>query len=187
MEASLKREILINKTACRVLGVGVFVAATMLGAFVRIPLPFTPVPLTLQTFFVLLSAAFLGQKLGVLTQGSYLLLGAMGLPLFTGTAAGLFYIFGQVGGYLMGFILASLVIGSLIKNAKSFTSVFLVFCLADALLLATGSFWLKLTMHLNYTQSLFLGFLPFVPGDIIKILFAALTYQRFNARAKEIF
>jgi len=187
MEAILKKEVLVNKVACRVIGVAAFVVLTMLGAFVRIPLPFTPVPLTLQTLFVLLASAFLGKKLGVLSQGSYVLLGAIGLPLFTGTAAGLLYIFGPTGGYLLGFILASLAVGSLLKHAKNFISSFLIFALADSLLLLTGAFWLKLTMHLNLGQALFLGFLPFIAGDIVKIFLATLIYQRFNARAKEIF
>ena len=75
MEALLKREIILNKTLCRAMGVLTFVILTSLGAFVRIPLPFSPVPITLQTFFVLLSAALLGSNLGTISQLSYLLLG----------------------------------------------------------------------------------------------------------------
>ena len=89
MEALLKREVILNKTLCRVMGVLTFVILTSLGAFVRIPLPFTPVPLTLQTFFILLCGAFLGSKLGVTAQLSYMFLGVLGLPIFTGAGSGL--------------------------------------------------------------------------------------------------
>ena len=94
MEAVLKKEVILDKTLCRVMGVLTFVILTSLGAFVRIPLPFSPVPITLQTFFVLLSGALLGSNLGTISQLSYLLLGASGLPVFTGAGSGLFYLLG---------------------------------------------------------------------------------------------
>ena len=72
MEAIIKRELITDKRLCRILAVGTFIVLTTLSAFVRIPLPFTPVPLTLQTFFVLLSGALLGRKLGVSTQAVYM-------------------------------------------------------------------------------------------------------------------
>lgn len=177
MEAILKREIITNKTVCRVLAVAGFVALITLGAFVRIPLPFTPVPLTLQTFFVLLAGAFLGSRLGVVTQVCYFVLGVSGLA----------YFFGPTGGYLLGFILAALVTGKLIKGRINFFSVFLVFCLADALLLASGTLWLKILFNLSIPKAIFLGFVPFIAGDIIKIFFATLIYLKLNARASQIF
>ena len=91
----LKREVILNRTICRIIGVSAFVILTMLGAFVRIPLPFTPVPITLQTFFVLLSGLFLGQNLGGIAQLSYVLLGITGLPVFTGTGNGISYLLGR--------------------------------------------------------------------------------------------
>jgi len=71
MEAIIKRELITDKRICQLLVSMSFVALTALSAFVRIPLPFTPVPLTLQTFFVLLSGALLGRRLGLFTQGLY--------------------------------------------------------------------------------------------------------------------
>ncbi|MFA5287589.1 MAG: biotin transporter BioY, partial [Candidatus Omnitrophota bacterium] len=75
MESILRREVISSRVILRALGVIFFIISITLSAFVRIPLPFTPVPLTLQTFFVLLSAAFLGIRLGVFTQLAYILLG----------------------------------------------------------------------------------------------------------------
>jgi biotin transport system substrate-specific component len=91
MEALLRKEIILNKTLCRVIGIAVFIILTSLGAFVRIPLPFSPVPLTLQTFFVLLGGALLGSNLGALSQLSYIFLGVLGLPVFSGAGSGLSY------------------------------------------------------------------------------------------------
>lgn len=187
VEAILKKEIIVNKTLCRILGVLAFIILTSLGAFVRIPLPFTPVPITLQTLFVLLSGAFLGSNLGAFTQLSYILAGIWGLPIFTGVGSGLFYLFGPTGGYLFGFILASLFIGRFIKSSKNLVSTFGLFCLADLILLSCGVIWLKFLFGYSLMKLLFIGFLPFIPGDLLKILVATGLYNRLESRLKEVF
>ncbi|MBU1869504.1 MAG: biotin transporter BioY [Candidatus Omnitrophica bacterium] len=98
MEAILRREIVLNKTFCRAAAVFISVLFISLGAFIRVPLPFTPVPITLQTFFVLLSAAFLGARLGATAQVIYVFLGISGIPLFTGAGNSALYLFGPTGG-----------------------------------------------------------------------------------------
>ncbi len=188
MEIVLKKELILNKTLCRVMGVSVFVILTSLGAFVRIPLPFTPVPITLQTFFVLLSGAILGSSLGAIAQLSYIILGISGLPIFSGAGSGLFYLFGPTGGYLFGFVLAGLFIGRFIKYSQNnlfFT--FGIFCLADLLLLACGVIWLKFLFGYPFLKLLFLGFIPFIPGDLLKALFATALYLKLKSRLKEVF
>ncbi|MBI4972331.1 MAG: biotin transporter BioY, partial [Candidatus Omnitrophica bacterium] len=130
METLLKKEIIYNRVVCRFIGVAVLVILTSLGAFVRIPLPFTPVPITLQTFFVLLSGAFLGSNLGAVTQLSYILLGVSGLPIFTAAGSGPLYLFGPTAGYLWGFVLASLFIGKFIKYSRdNFFLTLTLFCI----------------------------------------------------------
>lgn len=188
MEAILKREIIVNKTACRLIGALVFVMLTSLGAFVRIPLPFTPVPITLQTFFVLLSGAFLGSNLGAMTQLSYVFFGISGLPIFTGAGSGLLYFLGPTGGYLFGFILSAFFIGRFIKYSQD--KLFLTFgilCLGDLILLASGVIWLKLLLGYPLTRLLFVGFIPFIPGDLLKALCASILYLRLKSRLKEVF
>ncbi|MCU0651849.1 MAG: biotin transporter BioY [Candidatus Omnitrophica bacterium] len=144
MEAILKKEIITNKQLCRLIGIAGFVIMTSLGAFVRIPLLFTPVPLTLQTFFVLLSGAFLGSRLGAVSQLSYVFLGASGLSIFTQAGSGLAYFYGPTAGYLAGFILAAFFIGKFIKYGRdNLIAVFCLFCLADLLLLTCGAIWLR--------------------------------------------
>ncbi|MEW6102042.1 MAG: biotin transporter BioY [Candidatus Omnitrophota bacterium] len=188
MEAILKREIILNKTICRLLGALAFVIFTSLGAFVRIPLPFTPVPLSLQTFFVLLSGAFLGRKLGAASQLGYVLLGIAGIPVFSGAGSGVFYLLGPTGGYLFGFILSAFLIGRLITRAKNnFISVFVILLLADAALFACGILWLKVLLGYPLGQLLSLGVIPFIPGDLLKISAASVLYVRFGRRIREIF
>src|SRR3989339_2095192 len=92
--AVLSRKIILNENIEKAIWVSFFVLATTFGAQVKIPLPFTPVPLTLQTFFVLLSGAMLGKKFGTISQMIYLVLGGIGLPLFTQTGA----LWGPTGG-----------------------------------------------------------------------------------------
>jgi len=187
MEAVLKREIILNKTLCRVMGVLTFVILTSLGAFVRIPLPFSPVPITLQTFFVLLSAALLGSNLGTISQLSYLLLGVLGLPIFTGAGSGLFYLLGPTGGYIFGFVLAAFFVGKFIKYGQNnLLVIFVLLCAGNLILLTCGVIWLKLLLGYEFTKLLSIGFIPFLPGDLAKALVAAIIYLRLKPRLKEI-
>jgi len=187
MEAILKKEIILNKALSRLLGAVVFVIFMILGAFVKIPLAFSPVPITLQTFFVLLSGAFLGSSLGSLTQGIYLLLGILGLPVFSGAASGIFYLSGPTGGYLIGFILAAFFVGRFIKSAKNLFSIFFIFSFANFIILVCGFIWLGFILSLPLKRSFLMGFLPFIPGDLLKIYLAAILYLRLKNRIKEIF
>ena len=188
----LKREIIKSRLINNILGVSIFVVLTSLGAFVRIPLGFTPVPLTLQTFFVLLSGAILGPNLGLFSQAGYLLLGAAGLPIFSGAGSGLLYLFGPTAGYIWGFIIASFVVGRLInarppKAKLNFWSIFLYMSIANIILLLCGTIWLYLGLRFTIKQAVLLGFFPFIAGDIIKVIVAAHLYKNIQTRTKEIF
>lgn len=160
---------------------------TALGAFVRIPLPFSPVPITLQTFFVLLSGAFLGSTFGVTAQLSYLILGVSGVSLFTAPGSGLLYLAGPTAGYLFGFVLASFLVGRFIRHCQGFFSVFALFCLADLALLACGTIWLKFLFGFGMNKTFILGLIPFLPGDIFKALAASILYSKLRSRLEEVF
>ncbi len=185
LDSAWNREILTNKTLCRVIGVTSFVLLTTFGAFLRVPLPFTPVPVTLQTFFVLLSGAILGKRLGSLSQASYLLLGSAGFPLFADPRG----LGGPTGGYLIGFLLASWLVGW----ALSFPRTKNVFLIALALLggslliYLVGTLQLAAVMQWELKKTFFLGVYPFIPGDLLKLLGATLLYKRFGLRIKQIF
>lgn len=189
MEAILKREIVLGKVLSRIILIVSFAAAITLGAHVRIPLPFTPVPLTLQTFFVLLSAALLGARMGMVAQVLYVCAGAAGLGVFTGSGTGLSYFQGVTGGYLVGFMAAQLVVPSLSRSIaidKSVLRAAAVFLLADFVLLACGTLWLKTACGYSGKQAMLCGFWVFVPGDILKAVLAAGIYIAAAPRIKEI-
>jgi biotin transport system substrate-specific component len=185
----LKKELIKDKIICDTIGVISFIILTSLGAFVRIPLPFTPVPITLQTFFVLLSGAVLGAKLGAFSQIGYIFLGALGLPIFQGGGSGLIHLLGPTGGYLIGFILSSWTIGRItgFKNNLRFSVVFVSMIVGAFLILLFGSAHLALILHCDLKRALFLGFFPFVPGDIVKSIIASSLYVKLQNRVREIF
>jgi biotin transport system substrate-specific component len=186
METIIKKELISDKRLCRLLAVGVFIILTTLSAFVRIPLPFTPVPLTLQTFFVLLSGALLGRKLGVITQAAYMFLGFTGQSVFTGAGSGSLYLLGPTGGYIAGFVLASFFAGSFLSQEKqSLLAVFIKLLTADFIILFSGIFWLKISLSCPWNKAFLLGFLPFVLGDILKVTLATVVYNKMRARIKE--
>lgn len=179
-----RREILVD-----VLGVVSFVALTIAGAYIRVPLPFTPVPITLQTFFVIMAGAVLGKRLGLLSQSSYLLIGIFGLPVFTGGLFGFARLFGPTGGYLVGFILAAYLIGRLLGDRQnaSYLEIAAVMLIGDIVLFAFGTVWLGEVMRLTLFQATLLGIVPFIPSEIIKVLAAATIYQRFQRPSRETF
>lgn len=185
----LNREVSLNKTACGVLGVISFVALTVAGAYIRIPLPFSPVPITLQTFFVLLAGALLGKKLGSLSQAGYFLIGIFGLPVFTGGLYGFARLFGPTGGYLIGFVLASYVIGKLLgsDDGAPFVKIVGAMLVGLALLFTLGTLQLAMVMHISLEKAVALGVLPFIPGDMIKLLAAATIYQRVQKQARSLY
>jgi biotin transport system substrate-specific component len=186
--AVLKRELIVNKIACRVIGIAAFTVLTALGAFVRIPLPFSPVPVTLQTMFVLLSGAFLGLGFGVAAQALYVALGIAGMPIFSGAGSGLFYLSGPTGGYLIGFIVSAHLIARGLKNPPhTFLAVFGRFLAADLLIFIFGILWLKAIFGSSLSTLLLIGFVPFIPGDLLKTCVAAAFYFRLKDRLKVIF
>ena len=187
MEAIIKRELISDKKICRLLAVGAFIIFTVLSAFVRIPLPFTPVPVTLQTFFVLLSGALLGRKLGVFAQAGYLFLGFFGQQVFTGSGSGSLYLLGPTGGYIAGFILASFFTGSLLsKEKQSSAIIFAKLLTADFIILLSGTFWLKISLSCTLVQAFLLGFIPFILADVFKVALATVVYNKMHARIKAV-
>ena len=187
METIISKELITSKQICRLFAVTSFVCLTALSAFVRLPLPFTPVPLTLQTFFVLLSGALLGKKLGLTVQLVYILLGLIGYQVFTGLGSGMLYLIGPTGGYLVGFLLATMFTGSLFsqERTKSF-SVLTKLIIADLMILLSGTIWLKFSLACSWRQAFLLGFFPFVLGEIFKIILASAVINRMQARIKAV-
>ncbi len=150
-----------------------FVAAL---AQVVIPLPFTPVPITGQTFGVLLVGAALGSKRGAASLASYLTMGIIGLPFFAGGAHGWNILLGATGGYLIGFIVAAYVVGLLAERGleRSVRTSVLPFLMGTVIIYMFGVAWLTVVLG-SFSKALAAGLLPFLIGDVIKLVAASLT------------
>jgi biotin transport system substrate-specific component len=152
-------------------GASIFIA---LSAQIAIRIPFTPVPITGQTFAVLLTAILLGSRRGSLAVLAYLIEGAVGLPVFAGATAGLVHLFGTTGGYLFGFIPAAFVCGFLAEKGwdRNFISTFVIMSLGTAIIFFSGLSWLKI--YVGSENVLAFGLYPFIPGALLKILLATI-------------
>ncbi len=149
----------------------------------RIPLPWTPVPITGQTFAVLLAAVLLGGWWGGVSLAIYIGLGIAGVPWFNGWTGGMAIIAGPTGGYLIGFILAALFLGYFVDKyvkARSFRSLLGLMLFADfVLVFGPGLIQLHLWSNLagqgtiGFYQLLTMGLLPFIAGDVVKVVAAA--------------
>lgn len=150
-----------------------FALLTALAAQFRIPLPFTPVPITLQTLVVTLAGGLIGWRKGALSQLLYLVWGAFGAPLFAGGALGMAILVGPTGGYLVGFIAGAMVAGLLTSDKPSYLSVWWTQLAASAVILFFG--WMHLTLFVgNAPAAAFtLGVLPFIFGDLLKVTLSA--------------
>ena len=184
----LQKEVIAGKTVCVAVGTITFTFLTVLGAFIRIPLPFTPVPITAQTFFVFLAGLCLSKRWGAISQISYLLLGAGGLAVFAG-GGGLLYLAGPTGGYLLGFVACAWIIGRLIEVKEKITFgwvVFSVFAGSMALYLL-GTVHLMFVAKVSAGKAISLGVFPFIPGYILKMFSASLLFWKFNHRVRQVF
>jgi biotin transport system substrate-specific component len=155
-----------------------FALLTAAAAQIAIPLPFTPVPITGQTFAVLLAGAAMGSWAGAGSQLIYVLLGAAGLPFYAEGTGGWETFTGATFGYLAGFILAAWVVGAMAerKQDRSVWSAIPAFLAGSAIIYLCGVSWLYFGFEpiTTWDQALIAGFLPFVVGDLIKIAIAGL-------------
>lgn len=164
----------VNRAAVHIGGVLLFALLMALGAFVRIPLPWTPVPVTLQTFFVLLSGATLGGLGGGAAQFLYLSIGLAGLPVFAGAAGGMYVLKGVTAGYLVAFPFAAVLVGMIVKEkGTSIARLLAAMIIGNLLILTMGSLHLALFFVHDLTHAFQLGFLPFLGGDAAKLIAAA--------------
>jgi biotin transport system substrate-specific component len=155
-----------------------FALLTAMAAQVRFLLPFTPVPFTGQVLVVLLGAVVLG-RFGGVAQIMYLGMGAT-LGWFTGMI-GMAAFIGVTGGYLVGFVAASFLIGELVERRKQWSMTFILLTLSAAslLILFLGSLWLVGVLHISLEQALLLGAAPFLVVEAIKVALAAAGARLF--------
>jgi biotin transport system substrate-specific component len=159
-----------------------FTALTAVGGFISIPLG--PVPITLQTIFVVLSGLILGSKLGALSQIIYVILGLVGLPIFAGGIGGLTSVVSPSFGFVIGFIAAAYVIGKLTEKNKSLSTIIYSVVLGSFVIYLIGVpyFYFIFTSYLgksiNFYGALKYACLPFIPGDIIKAIISIILARK---------
>lgn len=173
-----------SSTKSRILWISVFAILTGLSAQVKIPLWFTPVPITLQTMVVMFSGVIIARD-AFWSQLLYLALGCVGLPFFADNTSNMQMLFGATGGYLIGFVIAAAFIGykitpiwSKIPTWKKFTYLLA----ASMLIFIPGVIQLKLVAGISFEKALALGFYPFILGDIVKTVAVAFTPAKLIRR-----
>ncbi len=161
------------RTAALVVG---FALLTALAAQITFLLPWTPVPITGQTFAVLLTGAALGWRAGGLSQLLYVALGAIGLPFYADGKGGWENATGATAGYLVGFVVAAAVVGALAErqNDRSVLTSVPAMLAGNAVIYLFGVPWLAHSINVNATKALELGLTPFVIGDTVKLIAAGL-------------
>ena len=151
----------------------VFSLLTALAA--QIVIPIGPVPITGQTFAVLLTGALLGSRLGAMAMIVYLVEGGVGLPFFYGGSGGIGHILGPTGGYLVAFPAAAFITGSFAENGwdKRFVTAVAAMAVGSIVILLAGWAWFSVLMHTAPFAAFKVSVAPHLAGDVIKILLAA--------------
>lgn len=142
-------------------------ALTAVGAYIHVPIG--PVPIVLSTLFVLLAGLLLGSRWGLTSMGLYLLVGAIGIPVFAGGKGGFAHFFGPTGGYLFGYVLASWITGFISERARGLLILDIFAVLVGSLAIyGLGVPWLKMVTQLSWPKILMVGVVPFLIGDAVK-------------------
>ena len=140
---------------------------------ISIVIPISPVPITLATFAIYISIYILGMKYGTISVCIYILLGAVGIPVYNGWTAGADKIIGPTGGYIIGYIFLAIVSGHIIeKDYKNGYRTIIGFVVGTIVLYTIGTTWLAFLLKVDFVKALFMGVVPFIIGDIIKIAVA---------------
>jgi biotin transport system substrate-specific component len=175
-------ELVPDRNVRRALAVAAFALATALGAHVAVPL--TPVPVTLQTLFVILAGAMLGPTLGAASQLLYLGMGIAGVPVFA-AGFGLAYLAGPTGGYLLTYPITAFLAGMVAQRTSASRSgavlLFIGLFLASLVTLGGGTAWLAVLTG-DIGTAVAVGFLPFLFGDVLKVGLATLIAWRGRER-----
>lgn len=164
--------------------VALFAALTAVMAQISIPAGVIPVPITGQTLAVMLAGALLGARLGAFSQLIYILLGAVGLPVFALGRAGLGVLLGPTGGFLFGFVLGAYTIGKLLEKQPKPSLPYLLFAITlggIAVIYIPGILQLAFVTGMSLPAALALMW-PFIPGDVLKVVISAVIVRAMLAR-----
>ena len=180
------------RTATTISRISLFTALIAVGSYIAVPIPGSPVPVVLANLFAVLAGMVLGPKAGAASTTLYLMLGLAGLPVFAAGTGGIAHLAGPTGGFLIGYVLAAIVSGSLLgvlSKRTSFRCTVAGAIAATAGLLTVyipGVFWMSVVLDLSPAAAIAAGVIPFLPGDIAKVGAAAIVLPAIERSPVEI-
>jgi biotin transport system substrate-specific component len=156
-----------------------FAALCCAGAYISIPLPIGPVPLAVTNLFAICSGLFLGPLWGFASCAAYVAIGALGFPVFSGGHGGLAYLAGPTAGYLLGYAVGAVAAGAIAKK-RSLASSAIGSATGFLSILVLGAIGLKFLNSISWSKAFLVGILPFLPGDAVKAVLAAILARRLG-------
>lgn len=166
----------LKLTTSTMVTIALVTAITCILAPLSIPIPMSPVPITLTNLVLLISIYILGTRNATISLLLYLLLGLVGLPVFSGFSGGVGKLAGPTGGYLIGFVFMVIIAGIFVeKFPGSMISHAVGMILATIVTYAFGTLWLSIQMGITFVAALSIGVLPYIVGDTIKIVVALIV------------
>jgi len=170
-----------NSNIKDIIYIALFAALISALGYVSIPLPFSPVPLTGQTFGIMLAGLLLTPKKSSLSVLVWILIGSIGVPVFAGGRAGLNVVTGPTGGYILGFVLGAAVIGLIIGKNPTLSRMYLGTFIGGILVIhALGFTWLASSLNIPLKEAFLLGTLPYLIGDVIKMIISVPLAKRLR-------
>ena len=167
--------------------IALMTAVTCVLGPLSIPLPFSPVPISLTNFAIFLAIFVLGMKNGTISFIIYLLLGAVGVPVFSSFRGGLQVLAGATGGYLIGFIFLALIMGFALDHFdRKLVPTIIGMIIGMVVCYAFGTVWLAKLLSLSFKEGLMMGVIPYLPGDAAKIIIAAIVGPKLYGATQKI-
>lgn len=167
--------------------IALMTAVTCVLGPLSIPLPFSPVPISLTNFAIFLAIFVLGMKNGTISFIIYLLLGAVGVPVFSSFRGGLQVLAGATGGYLIGFIFLALIMGFALDHFdRKLVPTIIGMIIGMAVCYAFGTVWLAKLLSLSFKEGLMMGVIPYLAGDVAKIIIAAIVGPKLYGATQKI-
>ena len=167
--------------------IALMTAVTCVLGPLSIPLPFSPVPISLTNFAIFLAIFVLGMKNGTISFIIYLLLGAVGVPVFSSFRGGLQVLAGPTGGYLIGFIFLALIMGFALDHFdRKLLPTIIGMIIGMVVCYAFGTVWLAKLLSLSFKEGLLMGVIPYLPGDAAKIIIAAIVGPKLYGATQKI-
>lgn len=151
-----------------------------------IPIPISPVPITLTNLAIFFVVCILGWKLGTISYLIYLIIGLAGLPVFSSFGSGFGKLLGPTGGYLISFAFLAVIAGLFFEKTSNKALLFLGLALGTVVNYLFGTAWLAVQAQLTFSQALWAGVIPYIPGDVIKILLAIILAPAIRRRIQKI-